>query len=273
MARHQPTVKHQPPTSITRPRSGHAPTYSKTSTAYFHALAQEVATHQPTAKHQPPTSMHWPKKWPCTNLPQNINRLLPCTGPRSGHAPTYSKTSTAYNTPTTISRKTSSALGWHTHIPHAACNRKWQDFVELPQRSALLGCNLAIGNTCGKVQFHVPCCTAAANHSTDKWHYCNQSQHRQGALLQPITAQTSGTIATNHSTDKWHSCSQSQNRQVSSGSHNHNGGLHRPLNSETSNGESSHLVSKPRNCLGTHLHVRLLVKINLQRKMAAAWAM
>ena len=40
----------------------------KTSTTYFHALAQEVATHQPTVKHQPPTSMHRPKKWPRTNL-------------------------------------------------------------------------------------------------------------------------------------------------------------------------------------------------------------
>ena len=54
--------------SCTGPRSGHAPTYSKTSTTYFHALAQEVATHQPTVKHQPPTSMHSPKKWPRIKL-------------------------------------------------------------------------------------------------------------------------------------------------------------------------------------------------------------
>ena len=37
-------------------------------------------------------------------------------------------------------------------------------------------------------------------------HCCSQSQHRQAALLQPITAQTSGTVAANHSTDKWHCC-------------------------------------------------------------------
>ena len=111
--------------------------------------------------------MHWPKKWPRTNLQQNINSQQ--------HTNNHQlQNQFCFGLP-------------HTY---STCHRKWQDFVALPQRAALLGCNLAIGNTCGKVPFHVPCRTAAANHSTDKWHYCKQSQHRQAAQLQPVTEQT-----------------------------------------------------------------------------------
>ena len=44
--------------SCTGPRNGHASNYSKTLTAYFLALAQEVAMHQPIVKHQPPPYFH-----------------------------------------------------------------------------------------------------------------------------------------------------------------------------------------------------------------------